>query len=139
MPSVDPEEKPTVDQISEQVRVEMLDNLRIHDRVYTGHYWPEINAGIRAFAHSHFEDLRWDQLDECTKEKFTTWTPNARKVFEMTGGSTRFFTSWIWRILANSIFNQKSDKIKWVSPYFKAQNDMLNHLQGMAPFFLYYA
>ncbi|KAH6990230.1 hypothetical protein EDB80DRAFT_689812 [Ilyonectria destructans] len=133
MPSVDPEEKPTVDRISEHVRIEMVDNLRIHDGVYTGRDWCDVHGSIWDFAHRHFKDLRWDQLDECTKEKFTTWAPNARKVFEMTDGSTCFFTSWIWRILVNSVFNRKSNQIKWVSPYFKAQNDMLNHLQELKP------
>lgn len=138
MPSVDPEEQQILDQTTRQVRSEVSELLTAQDGVHTQEWCP-IHVIIWYFAEYHFKDLEWDQLDECTKEEFTRWAPNARKVFGMTGGSTCFFTSWIWRILANSVFNRKSNLIKWVSPYFKAQNDMLNHLRGTAPFFLYYA
>ncbi|KAF7543468.1 hypothetical protein G7Z17_g10716 [Cylindrodendrum hubeiense] len=90
------------------------------------HFWEDLHKAIEHFAETLSGNLLWNDLDESTQEKFNSWTPDAYKVFGIYDGGHKFFTSWVWRILADSIFNSKSPKIKWASSYFKAQHEMEN-------------
>ncbi|KAH7127565.1 hypothetical protein EDB81DRAFT_907907 [Dactylonectria macrodidyma] len=101
--------------------------------------WMHLHARICGFVTNFRSEIKksgkhtWECLDAGTQEEFISWAPDARNIFSTFEGDEILFTSWIWRILANSVFNVQSPDIEWTSPYFKAQNEMRNWLLEKTP------
>ncbi|KAJ4251962.1 hypothetical protein NW762_011262 [Fusarium torreyae] len=106
-------------------------DLCLHDHEYlVDKFWEAEMAGtIQTFAKNDcFQDVPWDSLDATTQKKFLSWAPGAKELFELDGTSTQMFRRWVWEIIDENFFSNKSKDIVWTSPFWEAQATIERYL-----------
>lgn len=75
-------------------------------------------------------DVPWDSLDEALQQKFIRYAPNAEDLFGAFNMTWRVFQRWVWEIIDENFFSDKSMDIVWASPYWEAQATIERYLRG---------
>ncbi|KAF5644546.1 hypothetical protein F52700_2547 [Fusarium sp. NRRL 52700] len=104
-------------------------NLNRLDEI-VGKKWKSLVGSISALVDvTSIHNATWDCLDEALQRKFNSYAPNAEELFEPYGMNRLMFQRWVWEIIDENFFSDKSKDIVWTSPYWEAQATMERYLR----------
>ncbi|TVY63989.1 hypothetical protein Focb16_v014462 [Fusarium oxysporum f. sp. cubense] len=109
----------------------------IHERLaldrqdwYVKECWKGLRGSIGSLVNvPSLWDVPWDSLDEALQQKFISYAPNAEDLFGAFNMTWRIFQRWVWEIIDENFFSDKSKDIFWASPYWEAQATIERYLR----------